>query len=87
LLDKARASLAEQIHGMGDAIKAGELGVARELAHRMKNTAGDIGLNALCALAGSAEQMLAADSPTAPDMDMLRTRYDEAAQALAGLNP
>jgi two-component system, sensor histidine kinase and response regulator len=82
LLHKVCDSLAAQLAELEAACADRQLDAAREVVHRMKNTAGDVGARALHELSGSAERALAANPPASVDLESLRLACREATEAL-----
>ncbi|MBL8331522.1 MAG: response regulator, partial [Rubrivivax sp.] len=82
LLAKVCDSLEAQLRDMEAACGALDMAAAREVAHRMKNTAGDVGATRLHTASAELERQLAAGPSAAPPLAALRERVAEVVKAL-----
>jgi len=82
LLRQVSEALGDQMAMLAEARANGDAAAVRELAHRIKNTAGDIGAGRLMACATEAEQALQADPTVLPPLDPLLPAFAEALGAL-----
>jgi PAS domain S-box-containing protein len=85
LLDKVIETMDSEIRQILAAAGAAEMGTLRELMHRLKNTAGDIGATQVYALAATTERRLI-DAPAAtPDLGALDAACRAALEAIQRL--
>lgn len=86
LLDEVARTLASERALIAQALQAGDRVALRDLLHRLKNTAGDIGALPLHALAAQCERdALSCDSPLVSTMPDLSPLDDACAAALAAV--
>ena len=82
LLEKAILAMRSQVKALQLAHQAGDLAAGREVVHRLKNTAGDVGANRLHALASDLEKAFVKGAiPTEP-LGQLGSVSEEAIQGL-----
>ena len=85
LLDKVHETLQAEIAGIRDATVRGDATALRELVHRLKNTAGDIGAMLLHERAAQTERQITRENTTMPDITPLDTASRDALAAVERL--
>jgi len=78
LLDKVQETLESELRQMQAAAAQGRIDTMRNLLHRIKNTAGDIGAMRLHALAARVEQGLLRENAPMPDIGPLELACTDA---------
>ena len=82
LLEKAILAIRTQVNALLAAHQSGDLAVGREIVHRLKNTAGDVGANRLHALASDLEKAFVTGAVPAEPFALLGLVSEEALQGL-----